>query len=145
MYVVDASLAVKWIFWEHDSAEALAFWNAEAGNLCAPDLLVVEMASAIVRRGNIDKALHQDMAEALSKCARLFAGNSIQLFRDNASRIITGGRMALQIGHPVKDCLYLFLAMELDCSLITCDAKFASKAQQLWPRVEVFREGRSSR
>jgi len=138
MKVVDASLAVKWIFWEHNSAEALAFWHEHAGDLAAPDLLAVEMAGAIVRRGNIDKAMRDDMAEALDKCARLFSGTAIELFRDTVPRALAAGRLGLELGHPLKDCLYLALALELDCPLITCDANFARKTQPIWPRIELF-------
>jgi predicted nucleic acid-binding protein len=35
--------------------------------------------------------------------------------------------LALEINHPVYDCLYAIAARENDATLITCDAKFAAK------------------
>jgi predicted nucleic acid-binding protein len=46
--------------------------------------------------------------------------------------------LAIDIGHPLKDCVYLVLAMELDCELVTCDARFAKKAKSVWGRVRVL-------
>ncbi|MEK6540758.1 MAG: hypothetical protein AABZ45_01420, partial [Pseudomonadota bacterium] len=81
MIIVDASLAAKWVFWEAQSDAALSFWNNEAGNLGAPDLIALEVAGAIVRRANIDKSLREDMNEALVKWTRLLSGTSMQQFR----------------------------------------------------------------
>jgi predicted nucleic acid-binding protein len=138
MIVVDASLAAKWIFWETDSEEALDFWNTNAGDLGAPDLIALEVASAIVRRANMEKLLAEDMKEALAKWSRLLSGSSIQQFRMTTNRILSSSRMAIDIGHPLKDCIYLLLAMELDCDFVTCDARFAKKAKDVWHKVYVF-------
>jgi predicted nucleic acid-binding protein len=138
MIIVDASLAAKWIFWEADSEQALDFWNANAGDLGAPDLIAVEVAAAAVRRANMEKLLADDMKEALAAWGRILSGSSLQQFRMTTSRILSASRLAISIGHPLKDCVYLILAMELDCEMVTCDARFAKKAKVVWDRVRVF-------
>jgi predicted nucleic acid-binding protein len=138
MIIVDASLAAKWIFWEADSEQALDFWNANAGDLGAPDLIAVEVAAAAVRRANMEKLLADDMKEALAAWGRILSGSSLQQFRMTTSRILSASRLAIDVGHPLKDCVYLVLAMELDCELVTCDARFAKKAKDVWDRVRVF-------
>ena len=138
MIVVDASLAAKWIFWEADSEQALDFWNAHAGDLGAPDLIAVEVAAAAVRRANMEKMLADDMKEALAAWGRILSGSSLQQFRMTTSRVLNSSRLAIDIGHPLKDCIYLILAMELDCELVTCDARFAKKAKDVSDRVRVF-------
>jgi predicted nucleic acid-binding protein len=140
MIIVDASLAAKWIFWEADSEQALDFWSVNAGDLGAPDLIAVEVAAAVVRRANMEKMLADDMKEALAVWGRMLAGSSLQQFRMSTSRVLSSSRLAIDIGHPFKDCIYLILAMELDCELVTCDARFAKKAKDVWDRVRVFRE-----
>jgi predicted nucleic acid-binding protein len=55
MIVVDASLAVKLYLEESGTEPAFALIEAEAGNISAPDMLAVEVASALVREANIDK------------------------------------------------------------------------------------------
>jgi predicted nucleic acid-binding protein len=140
MIIVDASLAAKWIFWEADSEQALDFWNVNAGDLGAPDLIAVEVAAAAVRRANLEKLLADDMKEALAAWGRILSGSSLRQFRMTTSRILSASGLAISIGHPLKDCVYLVLAMELDCELVTCDARFAKKAKDVWDRVRVFGE-----
>jgi predicted nucleic acid-binding protein len=138
MIIVDASLAAKWIFWEADSVQALDFWNANAGDLGAPDLIALEVAAAAVRRANMEKVLADSMREALTVWGRILSGPSLQQFRMTTSRVLSSSRLAIDIGHPLKDCIYLVLAMELDCELVTCDARFVAKAKTVWDRVRVL-------
>jgi predicted nucleic acid-binding protein len=46
--------------------------------------------------------------------------------------------LALDLGHPLKDCVYLAMAMELGCDLVTCDARFAEKACEAWAGVRLL-------
>lgn len=34
------------------------------------------------------------------------------------------GWLAINLGHPIQDCVYLALAHQLDCPLATADVKF---------------------
>ena len=140
MIVVDASLAAKWVLWEAHSDAALDFWETHVGDLAAPDLIAVEVASALVRRANMDKSLTEAMREGLMHWSRLMAGTGIQQFRVTPPRVQRAADLAMTLGHPVKDCLYLDLAAELDCPLITCDVKFAAKARGVYAAVRVLGE-----
>lgn len=138
MIVVDASLAAKWIIVEPNSAAALAFLEDCVDPLLAPDLIAIEVASAIVRRANMDKALGETMRQASVRWASLLDEQIITLRRPTSGDILEAANLAINIGHPLKDCIYLVLAMEMDCDLITCDAKFAEKAKGVWARVRVL-------
>lgn len=140
MIVVDASLAAKCILWEAQSEQALAFWDVNAGELSAPDLLGLEVAGAIVRRANAEKTLSEAMLDGLALWDRMLAGVDVQLWRMTSLRVLRSSRLAMSLGHPVKDCVYLDLAMELDCPLITCDAKFVEKARQVYEPVRMLGE-----
>jgi predicted nucleic acid-binding protein len=140
MIVVDASLAAKWILWEAQSELALKFWNENAGDLSAPDLIALEVAGAIVRRANPEKSLGMAMSEALGLWARFLSGVQLQQWRMTTNRVLRSSRLAMSLGHPVKDCVYLDLAMELDSELITCDAKFVAKARNVYARVNLLGE-----
>lgn len=48
--------------------------------------------------------------------------------------------LALDLGHPFKDSIYLALAVDLGCDLVTCDARFAKRAKEVWPRVRMLGE-----
>ena len=54
--------------------------------------------------------------------------------------IVKAANLAIDIGHPLKDCIYLALAMELGCPLVTCDTKFATKAHEVYAGVQVLGE-----
>jgi predicted nucleic acid-binding protein len=138
MSVVDASLAAKWIIVEPNSAAALAFLEECIDPLVAPDLIAIEVSSAIVRRANMDKALGQTMRDANARWASLLDAQTITLRRPTSGDILEAANLAINIGHPLKDCLYLALAMYIGCDLITCDAKFAVKAKGVWDRVRVL-------
>jgi predicted nucleic acid-binding protein len=62
----------------------------------------------------------------------------VRLTRLTGMEIAKASNLALALGHPLKDCIYLALAMELECELVTCDAKFAAKAASTWDRVRVL-------
>jgi predicted nucleic acid-binding protein len=139
MTVVDASLAVKWMLWEADSGDALAFLSS-GGDLVAPDLLFIEVAGAIVRRGNENKAMQADALRALEKWTIAWSDHVVKNYRVTQRRLFTASKLALQIGNPLKDCIYLVLAMELKCDLVTCDARFRSKALPIYSGIRLLGE-----
>ncbi len=138
MIVVDASLAVKWFLVEVDSLDANRFLSDFAGQIVAPDLINIEVASAFVRRANSNKAEASDMAVLLDKWAILLMQPAIKLYAGSPLRTREAARIAVAMGHPLKDCLYLSLAQELGCDFITCDARFAAKAVQIYPRTRTL-------
>ena len=60
--------------------------------------------------------------------------------RMGPQKIASSAGQAIDLGHPLKDCIYLALAMELGCELVTCDARFAAKAKGVWAGVRVLGE-----
>ena len=138
MMVIDASLAVKWYLPEADSEAAHALYAEHAGELAAPDLIIIEVAGALVRCANADRSLMTDMDDVLDEWSALLAGASIALHRATPESVRETARLANTLGHPLKDCLYLSLAQELRCDFITCDARFAAKAVQIYPRTRTL-------
>jgi predicted nucleic acid-binding protein len=121
--IVDASVAVKWVIDEQRSAEANALRGED--DLVAPTLIAVEIGSALwkaVRRGAIQRrealpALHA----SLLAFANLVADNVLHL------RALT---LALDLGHPVPDCLYLALAEQQNAPLATADETMMTAARR---------------
>lgn len=62
----------------------------------------------------------------------------IDLRPTDPEQVEIAAEIAMQIGHPTKDCVYLALAMEYDCELVTCDAKFAAKARAVHSAVRLL-------
>ena len=138
MIAIDASVAVKWYRLEDFSLEATALFENNAGELIAPDLFAVEVTSALVRNANAVKPLRGTMAGAISAFARELELGSIRLARLSPKGLADAANLALDLGHPLKDCIYLALAMELGCDLVTCDARFAAKAKDVWAGIRVL-------
>jgi predicted nucleic acid-binding protein len=138
MIVVDASLAVKWTLWEGDSPHAIEFLRSHGGELAAPELIFIEVAGVIVRRGNQDKALQADALRALDKWTIAWSDHVVKNYRVTQRRLFIASSMALTIGHPLKDCIYLALAKELGADLATCDARFRDKALALYPKIRML-------
>jgi predicted nucleic acid-binding protein len=133
--VIDASVAVKLYRIEQGSDAALALFNEHAGSISVPDLFAIEVAGAIVRDANISKCDHQDK---LANLTALLGSAAVTLVRTANADLLRATNLAIDLGHPLKDCIYLALAMELGCDLVTADARFAAKAREVWAGVRVL-------
>lgn len=144
MIVVDASLGAKWILWESDTRLALRFLFDHGRNLCGPDTLFTEVAHAIVRRANIARShgedIREDALEALRKWTIAWGEHAVKPHRVTQRRIHDAGKLALSLGHPLPDCIYLALAIELESPLVTCDASFQVKARELYGNVHLMKD-----
>jgi predicted nucleic acid-binding protein len=122
-YVVDASIAVKWVVEESGTQDALAL--LKSGKLIAPDLLVAECANILWKKVQRDE-LSKD--EALL-AARLIERAEIE-FVPTRPLLESATRIAIDLDHPAYDCLYLFLAVKNDCRFVTADERFLRKMEQ---------------
>lgn len=138
MIVVDASLAVKWMLIEADTGRALDLAARHRDEMFAPDLLSIEVVGAIVRRTNEGILSTNASGETLRLWFESWAGNAIRLIVTSADPLERAASLAMTLRHPLKDCIYLALAIELDCALATCDAKFAARARPLYPEVKLL-------
>jgi predicted nucleic acid-binding protein len=140
MIIIDASLAVKWYLAEVLSEAAVDLLLEKSPHISVPDTFCVEVTSALVREANIDKAKSADARNSITRFKTLCEGGGIRIIRTTPDALNIAADLAINLGHPLKDCIYLALAMELDCELITADACFAAKARGVWGRVRVLGE-----
>lgn len=119
--IVDASVAIKWFVEEEATALAVSLLDSSEP-LHAPDLLVVELANIAWKkalRGDID-VVHAQLiaAQAQEPFAMLYPvtgvhGKALEL--------------ALELGHPVYDCVYLACAeLVEDGYVVTADQRFCN-------------------
>jgi predicted nucleic acid-binding protein len=123
-YVIDASVAVKWLVDEPFSAHAAKLLENDVP-LAAPELIYAEVANAlwaIARRGRIDDADIRDALDLLAD-APLMVPNSMKHLMAPAARL------AGDLDHPVYDCLYLALAIQEQRPVITADRRFCNVVQ----------------
>jgi predicted nucleic acid-binding protein len=121
--VVDASVAVKWYLPEEHSHRATRLLSLELA-LHAPDLLYPEVGNVLwkrVRRG----LLQRD--QAISALALLV---SVPIRCEPAGSLaMVSLQIALETGRSVYDSLYLGLARDLGCPLVTADRRFFDALQ----------------
>ena len=119
-FVVDASVAVKWLVAEEDAdvADRLA---ASGQELHAPRLMVSEAANALWRKAQV----HQiERAEAGAAMA-LLTDMPVR-WNDDETVGADAVRLALAIDHAVYDCIYLALAHRIGATVVTADRRFVT-------------------
>lgn len=140
MIVVDASVAAK-LFRDEDGTETAHRLIAEhAGEMAVPDIFAIEVAGVIVRDANSDKAPAALQRDKLTALAALLGSPALRLVRAGPEEVVAAANMAIALGHPLKDCLYLALAVGLGCPLVTADARFADRARAMYEDVRVLGE-----
>ena len=122
VFVVDASVVLKWFFPGTHSADARRLL-ATAHQYVAPDLLFPEVGSAVwerVRRGELSSDEGQRLIDDIADVA----------VETIAMRGLIGEACAIAMasGQTVYDSTYLALAVRLDTQLVTAD-------QRLWNAV----------
>lgn len=116
-FVVDTSVAMKWIVAEEGSDKADLL---QGSDIVAPALLRIEA-------GNVLRTLAAKGELSLERAIDLF------LFLQTAPVTIIDAdelleqralELALALQHPIYDCIYLALAERTDRTLITADRRF---------------------
>ena len=122
--VLDASVAVSLIV-DEPGSDAARRLIAEATLLHAPELLLLEIANAIVsrrRKKNLD-----DPPELLPTALQEFRSGHIILTRD-AELVDAAAALALRATQPIYDCLYLALAHRHAAQVATFDRRLMTVA-----------------
>ena len=121
VFVVDASLVVKWFVPEVHSVAARK-WLGASHDYIAPDLVVPEAGNAIwkkVRRGEFSPEDAQSLVNDLSAVG--VEAVSMRALVSDAHAL------AVRTGITVYDATYLTLAVRLETQVITGDDRFARK------------------
>ncbi|MGF9562509.1 type II toxin-antitoxin system VapC family toxin [Neorhizobium sp. JUb45] len=122
-FVVDASVAIKWVVNEAGTDKALAL--RRNSRLMAPELMLAECANILwkkVRRSELS-ALEGRFA------AMLIESTGIE-FVEMRSLITEAAELAFALDHPAYDCMYLALARQEECQFVTADERLVRKLRQ---------------
>ena len=121
LFVVDASVAVKWFVPEEhsDVSELLLDENFD---LAVPRLFFSEFGNILWKKFTRGEISQEDVLDATVQLRTAeLAPMPDELLLDAAVAL------ACDLKHPVYDCLYLALADSLETAVITADQKFANK------------------
>ncbi|MBI2206654.1 MAG: type II toxin-antitoxin system VapC family toxin [Candidatus Rokubacteria bacterium] len=116
-WVIDASIAVKWVIPEVLSERA-DLLRAGGDDLIAPDLLLVEVANALWK-----KTSRREISPAEADAAFGLLQHSGLDLRPTAPVLTPALQLARRLAHPVYDCVYLALAAQERATLVTADRR----------------------
>ena len=118
-FVIDASVAIKWVIEEAGSDHAAALLDGRP--LLAPDLLMPECANILWKKATRGEVSNDEAAMA----ADLLGAVCVELVPMRGF-LAAATRLALELGHPAYDCFYLALAVDRDVPMITADGRFVA-------------------
>ena len=117
-YVVDASVAMKWFATEVHSAAARRLVAPDTA-LYAPDFLLVEFANVIWKKSR-RREITADEGQATVSALRAVPLD----LRPSGDLVPVALKLAVELDHPIYDCVYLALAVALHCPVVTADNRF---------------------
>ena len=118
--VVDASVGIKWVIDEPGSDQAVAVVSGR--RLITSSLFWIETANVLatkVRKGELSRASASDAWRDLSDAP-------LEIIDTGPSSIERALTLAHDLQHPVYDCVYLALAIEMGCPVVTADKRFVA-------------------
>jgi predicted nucleic acid-binding protein len=121
VFVVDASLVVKWLVPEVHS-EAARRWLEVSHDYIAPDLVFPEAGNAIwkkIRR----RELHQQEGQRLVADMSAIGVEAVSM----RALLPDAHALAVATGVTVYDAMYLTLAVRLETQVITADDRFVRR------------------
>jgi predicted nucleic acid-binding protein len=130
-WVVDASVAVKWVVPEVLSDQADRLLGSDE-ILMAPELLMIEAANTLWK-----KTLRRELsATEAGRALGVLAESGIVIC---PAQPLLGRALALaqQLAHPVYDCVYLALAERERATLITADERLIGRVKRRRLRARV--------
>lgn len=115
-FVVDASVALKWVLNEPDRDRAYALLDHA---LLAPDLMLLECANALRSRVARGGVAVDDVHPSLVTIREAPVGltPTVDLLEDALT-------LGLALQHPVYDCVYLALGLRTGSQVVTADRRF---------------------
>jgi predicted nucleic acid-binding protein len=121
--VIDASVAVKWVISEDGGDDAVRLRSAFT--FVAPELLLPECANILWKKVQRKELEPNEAALAIALIER--SGIS---FLTTQGLGETATRLAIELGHPAYDCVYLALALRQKLRFVTADKRLLATVAQ---------------
>ncbi len=135
MLVIDTSVAVKWVVPENGGnieTETDIALDLLSRGLIAPDCMAAEFANALFKKVQRGEIVDRQAKEAVDILPDLVN------FLPTPALIAPALDLALSIGHPIHDCIFLVTAMQHGYPLITADRKFVEKCRRSEVEYPIF-------
>ncbi len=120
IYVVDATVAVKWFVNEPLRSVALRLIDSRLA-LHAPELILMQMSEIARLKLQRDEVTLEQMQEALHRAPAFF--ERLHPVQDLHERAL---QLSLKLDRPIASCFYLACAETLKAALVTADRDLAT-------------------
>ena len=132
-YVLDSSVALKWVLSEADSARAIRLrdeYKNGVHELLAPDIFLPEVANSLASAERQRRIPVGQAAIFLVDIAR-----TAPIIHPSSPLLLRAIALALATRRAVYDCIYLALAEAEGCELVTADDQFARGLRPSFPFI----------
>ncbi len=129
--IFDASIVFSMLI-EEEKSELAASLYSNANEILVLDFLHIEISNALT-----SAVRQRRIITATASKAQMMLGSLLPITSYASTYLDAAFALALQINHPVYDCLYAVAARENSATLVTCDARFAAKLDTAIYKVQV--------
>jgi len=132
-YVLDSSVALKWVLPEAESAKATRLRDDSINGtlqLIAPDLFTSEVANGLASAERQRRIRTGEAAIFLNDIL-----SAAPIIHDSSPLLIRAMEIAIANKRAVYDCIYLALAEAEGCELVTADDLFARGLMTAFPFI----------
>lgn len=123
MLVVDSSVVVKWFVAEPLHAEARHIYKYQQ-DILAPEFVLVEVANAAWKKVRREEIEADQAYEIINLALEALPG-----FIHSPDILVQAAKLAIELAHPIYDCLYLACVNEPQDVLVTGDKRFFNKVK----------------
>lgn len=137
IYVIDASVVLKWFLREQASDAADLLFEKFLSNkieLLAPDCLIQEVANTLWKQSILLKRLRPEDSLAILRDFQTLPLN----LQPSTLLVNKALDLAIKFRHPVYDMLYCALAIENDCEFVTSDKVLVAKLAGPLPFIRLL-------
>jgi predicted nucleic acid-binding protein len=132
-YVLDSSVALKWVLPEADSVKAIRLrdeYKNGIHELLAPDIFTPEIANGLASAERQGRIKTGESAILLLDVVR-----AAPALHPTAPLLLRAMALAIATRRAVYDCIYLALAEAQGCELVTADDQFARGLRASYPFI----------
>ncbi|MCC5898136.1 MAG: PIN domain-containing protein [Phormidium sp. GEM2.Bin31] len=124
-FVIDANVAIKWVLPEIYSDRALSLLDNDHDELLVPDFFFSEITNILWKRTQRGELTLEAADKKLSEIKQV----DFAVF-DSLDLVSQALATAVQVKQAVYDCVYLTLAIEHCCQMVTADERFINALRQ---------------
>ncbi len=132
-YVLDSSVALKWVLPEADSGKAIRLRDEYTNGiheLLAPDLFPSEIANGLASAERQKRIRSGESAVFLNDVL-----SAAPVLHHSSPLLIRAMEIAISMKQAAYDCVYVALAEAEGCELVTADDKLARSLRPSYPFI----------